>query len=178
MTNTINGSDHWAAEVARLQSELATAEQDIALLLRLKSAEASAKRLREELATATAELAKADADAEEAARKARLSPFHSITITDTGLEDGTNLLGTTFRIAITRLVYDAIRGVTEPQTQAFLGGLQALPPDALEYLVRERPEAIPGRILALAPGDPEAALDRYFVALRKGYVSPPFGAEL
>ena len=178
MTNIINGSANWAAEVTRLQSELATAEQDIALLLRLKSAEASANRLREELATATAEQAKAGADAEEAARKARMAHFLDITISDTGLNDGINLVRTSFPISITKLAYDSMRNVTEPQTYEFLGGLQNLPPDALEYLVNERPEAIPGRILALAPGDPEAALERYFVAVQRGYVSPPFGAEL
>jgi hypothetical protein len=37
-------------------------------------------------------------------------------------------------------------------------------------MMQHRPDVIPAAILDLAPGDPQAAMDRYFLALRRGWL--------
>lgn len=166
MNKQPTGSAYWAAERGRLAGELDVAQQDIALLLRLKAADGNAKRLGELLTAADEKLAAALADEAAVARGARLGKFQSITVKDE--QDG-NLVNSTFRATVTSLAFDPNRYENVAQTRT--EHLRELAPDALEFLATEQPDAIPSRIMSLAPGEPAEALNRYFIALRRGFVS-------
>jgi hypothetical protein len=159
-----------ADTVARLTSELESAEGDVALLQRLKAAEAEAKRLTAELATAKAALAEADVAAEQAARSAIYAPFEGITVEERG--DG-HILHKQFFIHVNRKEFDGYEDT--PQTRTYQG-FQALSADAFSYLIERQPEQIPGSIMALSPGDPWDAFDQYITAKRRGFLSAPANA--
>lgn len=75
------------ATVERLGAELTKAQQDVALLQRLKNAEADAKRLALELRAAQEELVQANVDAAQAQRAAAYAAYKDITVTSAGASD-------------------------------------------------------------------------------------------
>lgn len=154
------------ATVERVGAELIQAAQDVALLQRLKNAEADAKRLAVELRAAQEDLVQANAAEVQAHRAAAYASFKDITVSG-GAAD-VSLLDTTFVITVTGLTYNGWE--TVPQILTY-SGFRTLPSQALGYLLEVHPEQIPAKIKALAPGDNYEALDRYFAALRRGYLT-------
>lgn len=156
-----------AENLFRIERELKEAEADVALLERLKKAEDRAKSLRAERTAASDKLTAAR-DAEDKARKAnRFAAFQSIEVRDR--IPGEGLLRSSFEITYSRLTYDMNANASYPQSFTVMG-FKGLPDDAFAYLLYAHPEKVPAKIMALAPNDPQLALERYFVALRRGFV--------
>ena len=154
--------------IENLTAELAQARADVALLERLKNAEANATRCARELDAAQTALADAIADEVSAQRRATFSTIESIEIRDVAPEE--TVLRSAFSIRVTRKCFDSMAGTNVSKMSSF-DGFGVLPPEVMEYLVREKPEVIPAKIAALVPGDPEGAFEAYFTGRRRGYLA-------
>ena len=150
---------------ARLQQ----AEQDAARWRQLSGATDLAAALRKEYERATAAQAKADAAADKDAAAARFAGFGSIGVKQgEGGKEGSGLLGLPFTITWMALEYDMYSKMSLPREHS-AAGFETLPQPVLAYLIERHPLQIPASILDLAPGDPEAAFERYFIGKRRGY---------
>lgn len=171
MTNT---ADHRqlaniaTEQLARIAAELASAQEDVALLARLSSAQDRVKALTNEHRKALALQQSATAAAAKEADAARFKDLQSINVTDK--EPGHNLTGAPFEITYTRLTYSTDFGANVP-VQATVIGFEALPDHVFDFLIDRHPENIPDRIASLAPGNPREAFRRYFLARRRGYMN-------
>lgn len=155
------------AMVADLTERLAQAEADVALLVRLKEAEATANRIRAELADAHDKRAAALSDVIAIERKALYASFKDVRV-DTS--DGANALATSYTITFKRLAYN-YRTRENDLVERVYHGFESLEADALGYLIDVRPEAIPAVLMSLAPGDPAKAMRRYHQAKLRGYLA-------
>lgn len=156
------------ATVERLGAELQQARQDVALFQRLKASEADAKRLALDLRAAQDELTEALTADHQAEQDARFAGFLDITVREHMPFNGSGVLQLAFSITVKREAFNGYE--TVPEVLSF-GGFQQLPSDAFGYLIEKHPERIPESIMELAPGDPYAAFDRYFNALRRGFLA-------
>lgn len=156
--------------LSKLARELDEARRDVALLQRLQEAQ---KRV--EAASAAYENAK-DAEERTAAEKAkaeheaRLDEISDLRVTESADPKGCGVLGSSFRITYTRPSWDHSLNRTVPK-RVEVNGFGALCPPVLQYLIERAPEQIPASVMTLAPSDPEAALQRYFVGRRRGWIS-------
>lgn len=175
MNNSTTPADrvYLTTEVERLSAALDNARADVALLLRLKNAEQDAKRIAGELAVAQDALMNANVDALTAIRDAEFANLRSISVATT-YPSGSMPSAISARYAVTyeRLTYDnqSRQNVWKLHT---VNGFSGLPSEVMRYLMMARPDAIPAIIIALAPGDAEAAMDAYFLAMRRGYMTTP-----
>jgi hypothetical protein len=158
------------ATVERIAIELDKASEDVALLQRLKAAEANAKRLVVELAEAQDALAEAAAADVIANRDAALAHFQDIRITDESADPAASILHRAYRITVTQLAYNGYENL--PQTYTYQG-FAGLPSDALTYLMLRHPERVPEQIRELAPDDVWQAYNIYTIGLRRGYMTGP-----
>lgn len=135
-----------------------------------KAATDKIKAIETDIAAATEELSEALATEHETARKRLIASFSdiSVSVTYPGGRDGM-LLSAGFIIRYERLTYNMKAGESLPK-QFMCNGFAALPDEAFDYLIEVKPEAIPAEIMALAPGDPRDAFNRYFMAKRRGYL--------
>lgn len=155
------------AMVGDLTERLAQADADVALLVRLKEAEATATRIRAELQAAQDKRANALADAAKQERMAMYASFKDVRV-DTS--DGANALAVSYTITVKRLAYNY--GTRENDlVERVYHGFESLEADALGYLIDVRPETIPAVLLSLAPGDPANAMRRYHQAKQRGYLA-------
>lgn len=160
--------------VERLSLSLDQARADVAWLRRLKDAEKDAVRISAELEAAQAELAAATAEAILKAREAEFANLRhlSVTVVPSDKSPG-SIIAATYKISFEQLAYDPSekRSTWQPRT---VNGFSALGHDVYRYLMLAKPDAIPPCILALAPdGDPDEAMQAYFVAMQRGYTSTP-----
>ena len=116
-------------------------------------------------------LATALADQAIDARNLRLSRFSDIRVE---VKPGDNLLRTSFTIKYMKDTWDMQAKASLPK-QHECDGFSALDDDAYEYLLTEKPHAIPASIMALAPGKPAEAMNTYLRAKQRGYVGEGFG---
>jgi hypothetical protein len=158
------------AMVSDVAERLAEAEADVALLLRLKEAQATAARLRGELSAAEDKRAEALADTIAEERKARYASFKDVRV-DTSIGTGTSdALSARYTITFKRLAYNYSTRANDLVERSY-HGFQAIEADALGYLIEVRPDALPAMISELAPGDPAKALQRYLSGMQRGYVA-------
>lgn len=129
-----------------------------------KTALAKANDLSVALADAKERYATALADEQTEARNKRLSAFSSIRIV---YEKAHNLISTCFRIEYERLTWDMKLNASVTMKHNCQGFMN-LDDTAYEYLVTVKPEAIPAAIMALAPGNPQAAFEAYFLGKKRG----------
>ena len=173
MTNKTTPADRAAltATVEALAAELQLAQADVAMLRRLKDAERNAARIAETLTAAQDSLTVANADAALAARDDAFANFGDISIMSLAPANGkASVISTGFRITYQRMTYDMNTRQSTMQDHV-VSGFHALPSDVFAYLMQVKPHAIPASIMALAPDDPCAAMDAYFMALRRGYLT-------
>lgn len=156
-----------AETLVRITNELAAANEDVALLQRLSTANDRAERLAGQRDKALAEQKAALAAEAKAKENARFAGFSGIDVTD--LKPDAGLLGSPFRITYTRLTHDMYAKDNVP-TLHTVEGFGALNPDAYAYLIERHPEKIPAKIANLCPGNPRVAFERYFMGLRRGYI--------
>lgn len=154
-----------ATTLFQITADLADANADAAVYARLKAASTRAETLAEAQTKALAEqdaALSAEATAKAAARFANIS---GIEILDTTPDE--HVLGTSFRITYKSGKYDMYGGksVQIPTTST---GFNSIPSLVLAYLIEVHPEKVPSKIMALAPGNPNAAFEVYFAGLRRG----------
>jgi hypothetical protein len=157
-----------AANLFRIMAALSAAREDVALLERLKGAEALVKRLTAEQDAALTTQNKAIAAEAKATDDERFARFSDINVTDKRPEEG--LLSAPFVISYVLSTWDMGAHASVPLTRS-VTGFKVLPHIVLEYLIERHPSKIPARIMALAPGNPRAAFDRYFGGLSRGYIT-------
>ena len=161
-----------ANRIASITVNLEGARADVALLQRLKDAQANAKRLTLELQATQEVLASALADERNAKLEAEFANIRKMAIsTSVPPEDRTaGVLKTTFAVTYETLSYDyqtrqnVWRTVSAP-------GINYLQARELAYLTQAKPELIPQCIVDLAPGQPAEAVSRYIQAMSRGYLT-------
>lgn len=158
-----------AIEIETLSAELLKVNNYIDILG--KPAIDKANELDKALKDAKDRFATALADQQVEARSQRLARFSDIRVE---VKPGDNLLSTGFIIKYMKDTWDMAAKASPPK-QHECNGFAALDDDAYEYLVTQKPHAIPAVIMALAPGKPADAMALYFQAKQRGYVGEGFG---
>ena len=153
--------------------DLEEARKDDALFQRLRGAAGRVEELTGAHGRALVEQARADTAAAAVAKAARFVGLSDILVTRGGATDE-NLVRASFAISYT-VTRDHGDGWPSSKRHT-INGFRALDPLLFAFLIEEHPERIPAEIMALAPGDPYAAFDEYFTALRRGYCSAPKAA--
>lgn len=172
MTTTTDLTQHRIdaeVELHRIAEELSRAKQDAEIFARLKAAPDLVKRLGPLLSTAQDALTVATAAERQALEEARFANLLDIDVRVNRQTADEHVLRASFEITYTRLAWSDVEGANVP-TKGHANGFSELPDDIFAYLISKHPGKIPAKIMALAPGDPEAAFDRYFVALRRGFI--------
>jgi hypothetical protein len=150
-----------------LHAQLDAARQDVALLQRLMSAEDRVKNLTAEYDKAKTAHEKAEAAKAKAANEAQFAGLRNLKITELP-GDSSSVMHSTFHITYTRDAWDGRD--TVPQTVSCTRGFGALGRNVLAWIIQRHPEKIPASITDLAP-DIDAAFNRYFVGLQRGYLA-------
>lgn len=158
-----------ATEIESLGADLLKVNSTIDLLG--KPAIDAANKLDRALKDAKDRLATALADQAIDARNLRLARFSDIRVE---VKPGDNLLRSSFTIKYMKDTWDMQAKASLPK-QHECDGFSALDDDAYEYLLTEKPHAIPASIMALAPGKPAEAMNTYLRAKQRGYVGEGFG---
>lgn len=163
MTN--NTIDALNEQISALTITLNKHRDDVALLQRLKDAPANVKAITAELDGLTDKLNKAMADADKAKRADFAAGFRKMAVIQTG--EGTGLHA---RYTIT---YQTLRwnGYDNEWQESSIAGFAALEQNAMRYLLEFAPEKLPAFVAELAPGDPYEAMNKYLMAMRRGFLS-------
>lgn len=162
MTNE-NALADVANEIESLSADLLRVNATIDLIG--KPAIDAANKLDRALKDAKDRFATALADQAVAERTQRLSRFSDIRVET---RPGETLIDTGFVIRYMQDAWDISLNKTVPQPHT-CNGFAALADDAYEYLVTEKPEAIPAQIMALAPGKPQEAFSIYLQGKARGF---------
>lgn len=152
-----------AIEIETLSAELLKVNNYIDILG--KPAIDKANELDRKLRDAKDRFATALADEQVEARNIRLSRFSDIRVE---VKPGGNLNTTGFLIKYKRDTWDITANASIPKEHE-CNGFSALDDDAYDYLVSEKPHAIPACIMALAPGKPQEAFEIYMRGKARGY---------
>lgn len=164
-TKTDRNSIIIKAELEQIETDLALAQDDAALLERLKSATDRVARLtanRDKIAAELDKVSTAEAKAHAASRFAGIS---GVSVVD--IDPGRHLIHSRFTIYYTKPLWN---GFTSTPTEQSVSHFRNLSPDVFDYLVEVRPDLIPAKIMTLAPDDPREAFNRYFISLQRGYI--------
>lgn len=156
------------AALHRIAEELSRAQQDAELFVRLKAAADLAKRLEPQFSSAMDTLAAAKAAEKDAIDEARFADLVDIEVRETPATVAESVLRTSFEVTYTRNQYNMSADATVP-TPVQVTGFEGLPDNVFAFLLTKHPNKIPNKIMAFAPGDPEAAFTRYFRDLRRGW---------
>jgi hypothetical protein len=158
--------DILAADLISILQSIADTEADVALLTRIKAAPAKLAALiiqRDKLIAderiASEAKAKIEADA-------RFSRFSDIRVSDKTPDQ--DVLGSSYEITYTANVYDMYLNASVPTPHVVMG-FNALPWDAMMYLLERHPDKLPAKIARLA-ATPHDALERYTLGLRRGHL--------
>ncbi|WP_230482168.1 hypothetical protein [Sphingomonas sp. Leaf21] len=157
-----------AIEIETLSAELLKVNNYIDILG--KPAIDKANEIDKALKDAKDRFAAALADEQVEARTQRLARFSDIRVE---VKPGDNLLRSSFTIKYMKDTWDMAAKASLPK-QHECDGFSALDDDAYEYLLTEKPNAIPASIMALAPGKPAEAMNTYLRAKQRGYVGNGF----
>lgn len=157
-----------ATEVETLSAELLKVNNYIDILG--KPAIDKANEIDRALKDAKDRFATALADEQVEARTQRLARFSDIRVE---VKPSDNLLTTSFIIKYMKDTWDMAAKASPPKQHECVG-FAALDDDAYEYLVTQKPHAIPASIMALAPGKPADAMALYFRAKQRGYIGDGF----
>lgn len=158
-------------DITTLAAELAEARADLAHWERLTSAADRVKALVAAHEKARAAHDRAAAAEAKAASEARFSGLSNLRVTEnTGLAGCSGgVLRKSWRITWTAPRFD-METMTSPPRQHSVTGFNALSANVMAFLIEKHPEQIPPAIMALAPGDPAAAMNEYFNSVSRGYV--------
>lgn len=158
-------------ELAEAEAAFTEAKADHARWERLTAAASRVKKLTpvyEKARAAYDNAVAAETSAKSDARFAGLANLH-VADTSSGGADGGGVLRMSWRITWTKPGHDP-HTMTTVAKQHGANGFRAIEDHALAFLIEKHPELIPAEIMALAPGDPAAAMEEYFRACQRGYV--------
>ena len=158
-----------ASRINAATAELAAANADVALLQRLKDAEANTDRLTVELANLQDSANMARATDNDAKRQEAFARIRNMSITAIAPGDNPNpsLLQTRFAVTYETVSYDSSTRRTV-WLVANAPNINHLPNEALAYLTEATPQIIPAGIMALAPDSPVDAV-RSYIRGQRGY---------
>lgn len=159
-------------DTASIAAQLDEATKDAALWERLNKAPELVKQLTRDLDKAKAsQQREAEAQA-KASQEARFARIGSLRVQDTTIDTsaGGNLLRRSYSITYTAPVFDMYT-MTSPPREHTKPGFEQLCDDVYDCLIERHPEQIPAAIMALAPGNPRAALAAYLAARRRGHIT-------
>ena len=158
-------------DINNLAAELAAAKADLAQWERLATAADRVKALTASFDKARAAQAKADEAAAKEAAEARFAGLSNVRVTENAGLSGCSggVLRTSWRVTWDAPAFDPDT-MTSPPRKHSVVGFTALAPNVMAFLIEKHPERIPAEIMALAPGNPAAAMNEYFNALNRGYV--------
>ena len=157
-----------ATDLDRIATDLAAAQEDVALLERLKSATDRVARLtadQEKASKARDKALAVEAKEQDAARFAGLS---NVAVTESPETIRESVLRSAWTIRYSKPTWN---GRTNPLREHSANSFGSLEPAVLAYLMDKRPDLIPAKIMALAPDNPKQAFGRYFVSCKRGYVA-------
>ena len=154
-----------AANLLQITADLADAKADAAVYARLQAASTRAETLAEAQTKALAEQDAALREEATVKAAARFANISGIDVVDNTPDE--NVLRSAFTVKYTIGKHDMYTGDSVPSTCS-VTGFKALPHVVLDYLLEVHPGKVPGKIMALAPNDPSAAFERYFIGLRRG----------
>lgn len=166
-------------ELNNLLKQLQAAQTDAALFERLQAAPVLAARLAveyDQLAEATEQQENERRAAEVEAEYAKIRNL-AVSVRSGNSMGDPGLLGRGYDITWTTPGYDS-RGEPEPRKMrcdAFIT-LYENHPYVFDYLRYEAPHLIPADIMELAPGNPSAAFNEYFISRKRGYCRGPVAA--
>lgn len=150
--------------------ELSAARADAALLARLQSAPAAIIRLQAEGAELTKALDNTLSQEGSAAKDKRKASVRNLNIVTVMPDRENSALKAAFKITWEAPAYDSGTRQSEWKLHS-ADGFDALDDRVYSYMMEFKPELIPAVIMELAPRDPQLAMERFFFAKRKGYVS-------
>lgn len=150
-----------------LRTQLEEAHQDAAMWQRLTGAADRVKSLTAEYTKAKSAYDTAEAAKAKAAHEAQFAGLRNLRITEIPGK-GDSVMHSAFHITYTRDAWDGWNNV--PQTVSCTRGFGALERNVLAWIIQRHPEKIPASITDLAP-DIDAAFNRYFVGLQRGYLA-------
>lgn len=150
-----------------LYTQLEEAHQDAAMWQRLTGAADRVKSLTAEYAKAKIAHEKAEAVKAKAEQDAKFAGLRDLRIIEIA-GDSASVMHSTFHITYTCDAWNGRDNV--PQTVSCTRGFGALERNVLAWIIQRHPEKIPASITDLAP-DIDAAFNRYFVGLQRGYLA-------
>jgi hypothetical protein len=164
-------SDSLRGALTENARELQQAQADAVLFERLSKAKNEVTMLKKVGADLTAGLNDALAEEAKVERELAKAKFRNLRIAAEFPGRGTGALHATFTIKWEGPRWNYQTGVTDWSTFGVLGfpALLANYPEVFSWMMQFHPDALPSLILELGDGDAEAAMDRYLVAMRRGY---------
>jgi hypothetical protein len=139
----------------------------IALLKKLKDAEAEQVTLTADLALAQEAMAVAQAADDEAKQEATYSRFGQVSIAViSNTQTAGSVIGSQYQVTYEIQEYDG-RATNLVTKQAI--GFGRLPHGLYEYIIAKKSHKLPAILLSLA-SDPATAMERYHRGLAKGYL--------
>lgn len=172
MNNGLKPSEFTKAALAENSRELNQARADAALYERLKKASAEIAKLEKIGKQLTATLSKNLADEAKEERDALAATVQNISIVVDypGANKKEDLIGARVTLLCEQMIYD-MDSRDSVWTARSYDDLRELPPSVETALRLDLAKLLPSIILDLAPGDPEAALNRYCLARTRGYLA-------
>lgn len=161
-------SDAIRAELTENARHLQEAQADAALLERLNTAKGRVTALQKAGTELTARLNAALAKEAKAEQDAAKAKFRNLSITTRFPEGQTGPSNAIITIRWEGPRWDYQAGRTD--WSAFeVVGFPALPPEVFGWIMQFYADQLPAVILDLGEGDADAAMERYFAVLRRGY---------
>ena len=156
-------------DLATLAAAIEAARADLETYNRLRGAEALLAQLEEQQVEAQAAADRKAAQAAKDAEKARFAGLSDIRVEVKPSRFADNVLSNGYVITWTAPKWDTYSQTSAPGTHTH-HGFRGLDTRVFAFLIEKHPEQIPPQIMELAPGDPYAAFDRYFVSMKRGHV--------
>lgn len=156
--------------LAENSHELSAAREAAALFKRLQGADAEVLRLQKEGAELTEALSKAHSREEAAAKAAREAAYRNMTVTTVLPDKESGALKATFKISWEAPTYNSSTRQSEWVLHS-ADSFDAVDGRVYAYMMEFKPELIPAVIMELAPHDHQLAMERYFTAKRRGFIS-------
>lgn len=168
MTDTLRPSEILRIGIIDNHNALAAARADLELYRKLLASEALVAQLEATEAEYARDLEKVVAKEAADEKRKRKAAYRNLTITTANADRG--VLAASYHISWETPTFDYMSG-DSPWARRTADSFSTMDDRVYAYMMEFHPEAIPALIMALAPGNPEQAMERYFVGMKRGWVS-------